>query len=107
MISFPELANALKINKEQADRRVEDSLYQQALKGVPSCIIFWLKNRKPSEWRDVQNIQGEVGHYIIADRPLTEDEWIEQRTKLIDAKASGSDTAALPQDQDDTAKPLD
>jgi hypothetical protein len=26
----------------------------------------------PSEWRDVQNIQADVGHYIISDRPLTE-----------------------------------
>ena len=38
-------------------------------------------------WRDVQQLQSEVGHYIISDRPMTEDEWIMQRTKVIEAKA--------------------
>jgi hypothetical protein len=35
----------------------------------------------------VQNIAADVGHYIISDRPMSEDEWIEQRTKVIEAKA--------------------
>jgi hypothetical protein len=38
--------------------------------------IFWLKNRKPSEWRDVQNVEHAIGRYIISDRPLSEEEWI-------------------------------
>jgi hypothetical protein len=33
----------------------------------------------------VQNVEAATAHYIIADRPLSEAEWIEQRTKLIDA----------------------
>ena len=45
-----------------------------------------------------------VGHYIIADRPLTEDEWIEQRTKLIDSTRVAAQS--LP-NTDETAKPLD
>ena len=62
------------------------TLYQLAVGwkgGKPElgAICFWLKNRRPSEWRDVQQIEQAVGMYIISDRPLTEDEWIEQRTK--------------------------
>jgi hypothetical protein len=33
--------------------------------------------------------------YLISDRPLTEDEWIEQRTKMIESKPL-VDTAAGP-----------
>ena len=40
------------------------------------AICFWLKNKRPSEWRDVQNINADVGHYIISDKPMSEDEWM-------------------------------
>lgn len=68
---------SLKVGKEQADQRVERSLYQRALgyshpdvhvsnfqgavtltpiiKHYPpetTAGIFWLKNRRPEEWRD-------------------------------------------------------
>lgn len=71
---------ALKVGKEQSDARVEQSLYRRALgyshdavkiainaqgevTQVPyveryppdtTAAIFWLKNRKPLEWRDKQ-----------------------------------------------------
>ena len=79
----PELREALKRGRDGADERVVDSLYQQALNGNVGAICFWLKNRRPSEWRDVQNLTADIGHYIISDRPLTKSEWIEQRTKLV------------------------
>jgi hypothetical protein len=44
----------------------------------------------------VQNITGDIGHYIISDRPMTESEWIEQRTKLIDAKPNSEASPVLP-----------
>ena len=47
-----------------------------------SLRVFWLKNRRKDRWRDVQNIESEIGHYIISDRPMTEQEWIEQRATL-------------------------
>jgi hypothetical protein len=46
--------------------------------------IFWLKNRKPHEWRDVQNIEHAIGKYIISDRPMTEEEWIRERATVVD-----------------------
>ena len=80
-----ELREALKRGREASDARVEESLYRNALAGNTTAQIFWLKNRRPDRWRDVQNIEAATAHYIISDRPLTEQEWIDQRTKLIDA----------------------
>lgn len=73
---------SLKIGKETADQRVEQALYRRALgymqddthfssyegnvtqtayvKQVPpdtTAAIFWLKNRKPTEWREKMDIE--------------------------------------------------
>ena len=84
---YPEFRCALKAGKEASDDRVERSLYQLAIgwNGQPpntTAAIFWLKNRRPDRWRDVQQSDGAVGHYLISDRPLTEQEWIEQRATI-------------------------
>ena len=50
--------------------------YTQHVPPDVTAHIYWLKNRRPDRWRDVHNIEAETGHYIISDRPLTEDEWI-------------------------------
>lgn len=77
----PEFSEALKVGKEMADARVEQSLYRKAVgysfdavkmhayEGVVSitpyvehvppsdtAAIFWLKNRKPDQWRDKQDV---------------------------------------------------
>jgi hypothetical protein len=75
--------------------------YRNALAGNTTAQIFWLKNRRPDRWRDVQQLQGEVGHYLLSDRPLTEDEWIEQRTKLEPKDV----TPAVPDNGRSTEKP--
>lgn len=76
-INFPDFNKALTVNKDSADSHVEKSLYQRAcgyqvqeteIKVVngeiipvdvikhyppdPTSMIFWLKNRKPKQWRD-------------------------------------------------------
>ena len=89
-----------------------ESLYHLAVGwkgGKPDlgAICFWLKNRRPSEWRDVQNINADVGHYILSDKPKTDEQWIAERAtveskrKLIDASPVVTETP------DDTANPLD
>jgi hypothetical protein len=78
---------------------VIESLYQQALAGNVGAICFWLKNRRPSEWRDVQNINADVGHYILSNAPMTEEQWIAERTKVIESKAVD---ATQPQHTPDT-----
>ena len=77
-----EFSDALKIGKEKADDQVERALYHRALgysydavkvfmpansdkpvlvpyrEHVPpdvTACIFWLKNRRPGQWRDVQD----------------------------------------------------
>jgi hypothetical protein len=71
----PELREALKRGRDASDERVVDSLYRQALSGNVGAICFWLKNRRPSEWRDVQNVDAAIDHYIISDKPMSEEQW--------------------------------
>ena len=54
----PKISNALKIGKDEADIQVENALYKAALEGNTTAMIFWLKNRRPKEWRD--KIQQEI-----------------------------------------------
>lgn len=86
--SKPEFAAALSAGKEEADNRVERSLYERAVgytydavhfsnfKGevtktqyrehIPpdtTAMIFWLKNRRPEAWRD----KSEVHHKHSAE----------------------------------------
>lgn len=76
---YPEFCRAIKTSKEEADSRVERSLYQKAVgyeydavkimqyEGSPVIVpyrekiapdtaacIFWLKNRQKDKWRDKQ-----------------------------------------------------
>jgi hypothetical protein len=82
--AHPEFSESLKDWKQFADDRVERSLYERAIgyqhpheeimmaqktgqpvvvKTIkhfapdPTSMIFWLKNRKPKEWRDKQEIE--------------------------------------------------
>jgi hypothetical protein len=112
----PDFLGSLKAGKEEADARVERSLYSRAVgysfksekifcnkdgevtrvpivEHVPPDVtaqIFWLKNRNPSHWRDAWQMEHVTGKYIISDRPMTEEEWIRERAVVIDADA-GSD----------------
>lgn len=76
-VEHSEFSDAIKVPKAEADERVEQSLYRRAMgyendetdirvvggeivqtpmrKYYPpdtTACIFWLKNRKPAEWRD-------------------------------------------------------
>lgn len=99
----PVLREALKRGRDASDERVIESLYQQALAGNVGAICFWLKNRRPSEWRDVQNVDAAIGHYIISDKPMSEEQWIAERASL----AKPVPSPVLTEAEDDIAKPLD
>ena len=88
---YPEISEALKKGKEVVDRQVENALLKRALgykyeeitteygketKRVTKQMapdvtaqIFWLKNRKPDQWRDKRDIEhsGEIGGVVIVD----------------------------------------
>jgi hypothetical protein len=67
---------------------------------VTACI-FWMKNRMPERWRDVQNVDHAIGKYIISDRPMTEQEWAREGATVIDEEAS----PALPDYNEPVKKP--
>ena len=90
---FPNISNALKRGKEVVDRQVENALLKRALgyeyeevkekfeNGI--CVertitkkevvadttaqIFWLKNRKPDEWRDKPEAEQSTGGITIVN----------------------------------------
>lgn len=90
---FPEFSESLKRGKEVVDRMVENALLKRALgyeyqeqkivvsekdgKRVETTIkqvipdvtaqIFWLKNRKPDEWRDKPESKEVNGGVVIVD----------------------------------------
>ncbi|WKY43923.1 helix-turn-helix domain-containing protein [Eubacteriaceae bacterium ES2] len=93
---YPNISNALKKGKEVVDRQVENALLKRALgfeykevtkerlengelaitKVVTKLVvpdttaqIFWLKNRKPGEFRDKRDIEhsGELQQVVFVD----------------------------------------
>lgn len=94
----PDIYDALKNGKEVSDREVENALFKNAVgfhyiedqlsdtgeivqvskyhKPNTTAQIFWLKNRKPSIWRDKQNIEhgGRIDSEINNYAKLTEEE---------------------------------
>lgn len=84
------ISSALKKGKEVADQMVERSLFERACgyshpedkimqyEGTPVVVptikhyapdtlaaIFWLKNRKPKEWRDKQEIEHSMPDHLL------------------------------------------
>lgn len=105
---YPEIANALKTGKEVVDRHVENALLKRALgyeyveerveedyNGIrtvktvkhvtpdTTAQIFWLKNRKPKEWRDRKNIDMESN--VTVNNPL-KDLTTEELRKIINTE---------------------
>lgn len=79
-VAHADLAAAMAAGKTEADERVVASLYQRALgyndgeKHIPADVvacIFWLKNRRPDEWRDVKAVDhsGTINHKHVSDLP--------------------------------------
>lgn len=78
----PEFADTLNAAKTSADARVMDALYQRAtgyeapdgthIPPHPTAIIFYLKNRRPAEWRDTarHEVTGADGAPIQAAAPM-------------------------------------
>jgi DNA-binding XRE family transcriptional regulator len=48
---------SLKAGKAEADTRVAEALYQQAIGGNVTAAIFWLKNRQREKWRDGKRLE--------------------------------------------------
>jgi hypothetical protein len=55
-IAHPDFADALNSGKEVADGKVARALYDKAVGGDTTAMIFWLKNRQKHAWRDRHEI---------------------------------------------------
>lgn len=65
---YQEFCEALKIGKDEADARVERSLYQKAINGDTTAMIFWLKNRRSDVWRDKTEVTHNHVHEMDDDQ---------------------------------------
>lgn len=94
---FPDLSESLKKGKEVVDREVENALIKNALgyeydeityengkvikkvtkfvKADTTAQIFWLKNRKPADWRDKRDIE-HSGSINLADKAKEIDDYL-------------------------------
>lgn len=64
---YPEILEALKKGKEIVDYEVENALLLKALSGDVTAQIFWLKNRRPKNWKDKQEDSSDDGGVQIID----------------------------------------
>lgn len=65
---YHEMAEALKKTKEVVDRQVENALFKKAMSGDTTALIFWLKNRRPQDWRDKRETQLSGNVQTVPDR---------------------------------------
>jgi hypothetical protein len=102
---YEEFCEALKSGKTAADERVERSLYHRAtgytfeavkifmpagadnpvyapyrehVAPDPTACIFWLKNRRPDEWRDRHDHTVNATIHTVESEPMPEEEWAEK-----------------------------
>lgn len=111
----PDFLNAIRSAKDVPDERVKRSLFDQALAGNTTAQIFWLKNRRPQEFRERQEHELIVP---VADAP--EGEQLDVRRIALATMAllreapdapliEGSAVAVAPydtQEEDETYDPL-
>jgi hypothetical protein len=114
---YSELKEASEMGKEIADEVIVGSLYDRAkgsittdkktitnpdmsvrveetVKQIPPdtvACIFWLKNRRPAEWRDKQQteITGKDGEPLIPAYEMSDEE-IEKRAEAIIQRRAGN-----------------
>ena len=53
---IPELLESYKKGQAKGLADVTNALYESAMSGTPVAQIFYLKNRAPNEWADVQSV---------------------------------------------------
>ena len=59
-LAHPQFRASIKEGKDIADGEVVHSLYKNATKGDTRACEFWLKNRQPDTWRDVQKVDAQI-----------------------------------------------
>lgn len=97
----PEFSDAIKTAKSQADAEVVEALHRRACGYIakdgseipphPTAAIFWLRNRQPTEWRDVTRTElsgpdgGPIQAAPVLQLPAAQDEALQRL--IADAQA--------------------
>ena len=68
----PTISTTLKRGREVVDYEVENALLKSALEGNTTAQIFWLKNRKPKEWREKIQYENSSDEITKLDKILNE-----------------------------------
>jgi hypothetical protein len=80
----PNALNAYIHGKNRANLQVAQTLYEKALAGDTTAMIFWLKNRAKDVWKDKQEISNvEVIESAEIDTEKMSDEDLKAYHKLI------------------------
>lgn len=56
---YPEFLYTVRGGKQVADANVAFALYEKAIGGDTTAMMFWMKNRQPEQWRDQSHIKVE------------------------------------------------
>ena len=62
-----ELREVLKQSKAKLLMKIEKTLFEKALAGDKTCIIFALKNLAPERWRDVHQVENTTDVRVVND----------------------------------------
>lgn len=77
--------------RTSATAMVAGKLFQKAMEGDNTCMIFWLKTQ--AQWQEVmrieQTIEAEV-KFKISAKPMTPEEWLEQNRENSLGTTEGS-----------------
>lgn len=56
------------MGKATIDTQVENMLLKKALSGDTVAMLFWLKNRKPKQWKDNRGPRDDVDHGAVKEQ---------------------------------------
>lgn len=91
---YPDISEVLKNGKEEANAIIENKLYQKALSGNMTAIIFYLKNNWRDKYNDSQLSLNEIElAKARARKTYAEADIVEYKAQLL--KQSGSDGVNL------------
>ena len=89
----PDFSGAVKKGRAVSDMAVVDSLYNKALAGDVTAMIFWLKNRRAEQWRDVKESKVDM---TVTERVKNDAESFKGRITSLTARSGGEGIPRKP-----------
>lgn len=80
---FPELREQMEKSKARLIMSLEKTLFQKALDGDRTCLIFSLKNLAPDRWKDVHQVENSSEIRIVDDLslPAADEQFVQKAVK--------------------------